>query len=351
VSCPVVLVEGPEKCGKTTAAVILSASDRVGRTFWLDRGEGSADEYGAWPGARFEIVEGESDWSTLVRRVDEVKAYAQWAKDSGEKPAVLVVDTMSDVWAGLSAWASDRQRERLAKRGRRVGEDVEVKPTVDLWNDANRRHGTLMTKFLTFPGIVILLARGKEIASFDDAGKPVERQKDYRVDGQKNLGFDATVWMRLSRTEPPTIIGARSVHAGIRPGIDESQPVLVKEADGRLLEWLIFDAIRFDPQNTQVRDIVSTTVGALLPEEGGEDPRAAKLRDDALSNTATFEQVGAMYRQAVADGLDRLMVGNGLDDTTMPLGELLKLRGKELAPRPALAQVAANGSAPAERAA
>ena len=42
---PVILIEGEEKAGKSYAAALLSTSPRVGATYWLDLGEGSADEY------------------------------------------------------------------------------------------------------------------------------------------------------------------------------------------------------------------------------------------------------------------------------------------------------------------
>ena len=54
---PVILLEGPEKAGKTWAALLLSRSERVGQTYVLDLGEGSADEYGAIPGVRYEVLE------------------------------------------------------------------------------------------------------------------------------------------------------------------------------------------------------------------------------------------------------------------------------------------------------
>lgn len=258
---PVILVEGGEKAGKSWAFAEFSGSSRIGQSYYLDLGEGTAEEYGNVPGARFEILDHDGTYAQILTRVREVKALARWAVDNGQPPVALGVDTIGDIWEGLKDWAADRARAR-----RKKGPDEEVTVSMDLWNDSGARYRKLMTELLTFPGVVVLLARGKEIALVE-GGKPVEGKKDYRVEGHKSLAYDATVWVRMSRTGPPEIIGARSVHAGIRPGRDKPQQVIDKAADGRLLEWLVFDALRVDPQAAQVRDYQPTTGGELTADE------------------------------------------------------------------------------------
>ncbi|MCK9894731.1 hypothetical protein [Frankia sp. AgB32] len=263
VSYPLVLVEGGEKSGKTTAAVILSSSGKVGRTLWFDLGEGSADEYGSWPGARYEVVEHDGTYASILGQVRAAKAEARRAADAGELPTVLVMDTGSDLWGGLADWAANRARGR-----RKAGPDDEVVVSMDLWNDAKARYRRVMTELLMFPGIVVMIARGGEVAAVE-GGRPVEGKKDYKVEGHKSLAYDATVWLRMDRTGPPQIIGARSVHAGIRPGRDRPEKVAATEADAHLLEWLIFTKLRYDPQTADVRDLRPTTGGELTAEERG----------------------------------------------------------------------------------
>lgn len=265
---PMILVEGGEKSGKSWAFAQLTGSPRIGQSFWLDLGEGTAEEYGLVPGARFEILNHDGTYAQILTRVREVKALARWAVDNGQPPVALCIDTISDIWEGLKDWAADRARAR-----RKKGPDEEVTVSMDLWNDSGTRYRRLMTELLTFPGIVVLLARGKEVALVE-GGKPVEGKKDYRVEGHKTLAYDATAWVRLSRTGRPQVIGARSVHAGIRAGRDEPKEIKSKEADDRLLEWLIFDTLRLDPQAAQVRDYRPTTGGELTEEERGAAPAA-----------------------------------------------------------------------------
>src|ERR1039458_9503137 len=52
-------------------------------------------------------------------------------------------------------------------------------------------------------------------------GQPLANKKDWRVDTQKELPAYITCWVRMFREERARVIGARSVHAGVRPGHDE----------------------------------------------------------------------------------------------------------------------------------
>jgi hypothetical protein len=264
---PLILIEGGEKSGKSWACAVLSASPRVGQTYWIDLGEGSADEYGAIPGVRYCVVEHDGSFGAILASVVEIKAEAARAAEAGEPPVVLVIDSVTAEWELLKDWAGERARRRLASKGKRVpGADEEVQISMDLWNDATARHRRLMTLLITFPGIVLLTARGKDVAALDTAGRPIENTKEYKVEGQKSLAFDATLWLRLARDARPTVIGARSVHTGIRPGIDEPKKL---DADWSL-EWLIFEALRCDPATAHVRDLVNPNPIEPEPAPPGE---------------------------------------------------------------------------------
>lgn len=264
---PFVLIEGPEKSGKSWSIAELSTSDKVGTVYWLDLGEGSADEYGAIPGTKYQVVVHDGSWWSILGQVDAVTAEAQRAVDAGEPPVVLAIDSGTALWELLKGWADSRARQRRNK-----GPNDEVTISMDLWNDAGARHGALITKLHHFPGIVVVTARGKEVAALDDNGRPIEGQKVYKVEGQKNLAYDATVWVRYSREVPPRIIGARSVHYGVRPGVDEPKPT----SAGFTLEGLIFNVLRCDPAKAHVRDVQPLSGGELAERERpqGERPNA-----------------------------------------------------------------------------
>jgi hypothetical protein len=275
---PLILVEGPEKAGKSYGIAVLSASDKVGQTYWIDLGEGSADEYGAVPGARYVVVEHDGTWPSIFGSVQAIHAEAQRASDAGEPPVVLAIDSMTAEWDMHKDWATNRARKRRGV----TDPNAEVKVAMDLWNDANSRHAKLMRLLMTFPGIAIMTARGKPIAMIGDDGKPVEGKKEYKVEGQKYLGSDASCWVRLDREEPGKVIGLRSVHAGVRPGRDEPKELPTDWT----LEWLVFEALRCDPHGTLARQLTELQPGDQAPES----PRFAELME-AINAASTLGEL------------------------------------------------------------
>jgi hypothetical protein len=257
---PLILIEGGEKSGKSWACAQFSTSPRIGQMYWVDLGEGSADEYGAIPGANYAIVDPAGKtwtWAEIQATVDAIKAEAQRAQDAGEPPVVLVIDSMTAEWDMLKDWASDKARQRHNAKARQYGRkqlaaDEEPKISMDLWNEASARHRKLMTALMTFPGIVLLTGRGKEVAAMDDKGSPIPGSKEYKVEGHKTLGFDVSCWIRLDRAKPGTIVGLRSVHLGVRPGYDDPLPL----ARDWSVEGVVFDMLRCDPETAHTRNLV-----------------------------------------------------------------------------------------------
>lgn len=277
---PLVLIEGPEKSGKSWACAEFSASKRVGQMYWLDLGEGAADEYGAIPKANYLVIDHDGSWRDIVAQVEEVKAEAERASTAKEPPVVLVIDSMTAEWASLSDWANQRAKKTESNRKKLAqNPDAEISVSMNFWNDSTARHRKLMTLLLTFPGIVVITARGKEVAAVDDGGKPTG-QKDYKVEGHKTLAYDASVWVRLSRDGAPFVVGARSVKHGIRPGVDKPQP-----APAFTVEWLVFDVLGCDPNVAEARDVKPVEGGEPTAEELGIEPMA-KVKADIWAQAA-----------------------------------------------------------------
>lgn len=254
VTCPFILIEGAEKVGKSWDCAVLSSSPRVGESFWLDLSEGGADEYGAIPGARYEILVHDGSWREIMGQIRAVHAYAAEAKERGDKPVCLFIDSGSLIWLGLSRWA-----EIMAKRspaGQLVltrNADADVTVTVTHWNSAKKRWRDMILLLQTFPGIVVMTGRGKWVTAIGEDGKPIKNApKEYKVEGESGLAYDASVWVRKERDGSSKIIGARSVHVGIRPGKDE--PKHIRESDFTL-ETMIFDWLKYDHDRAHVRDV------------------------------------------------------------------------------------------------
>lgn len=327
---PLVLLEGEEKAGKTYAALLLSASPQVGTTYVLDLGEGTADEYGAIPGADYLVIEHDGTYAAILQAVTDVRAEAQRVKDAGELPVVFVLDSATALWAGLKDWISGRAvKSPAGKRALAADPAAEVKPTMNLWNDAGTRHRKVMTLLLTFPGIVVITARGKEVALVE-GGKPVEGQRTWSVDCHKDVPFDATLWVRLRRGRPAEVVGARSVHAARRPGKDDPQAV-AGEHDDNLVEWLIFDVLQYDPAAGDVRQVQALDGGETTEEERGEEPRvtdAAWLKtvvrrlaaaDTPGSLRGLYGEVGQVYADRKLTEQDGRMLKDAFEDRNRQL--------------------------------
>jgi hypothetical protein len=274
---PCILLEGEEKAGKSWALAQFSTSDKIGALYWIDLNEGAGDEYGAIPGANYQIIEHDGSYAAVLAAVQAVKAEARRAADAGEPPVVLGIDTGSAIWDGLKDWASDRaakstRNRELLKRD----PNAEITISQNLWNDAGSRWRKLQTELLTFPGIVVVTARGKEVTEVDANGRPIEGQKTWSVQTHREFPYAASVWMRLRRGRRPLIVGARSVHVGIKPNTDPAREVAAPEATGRLLEWLVFDALKCDPGTAHVRDLVPFHGGGLLEHERTEEAAAGR---------------------------------------------------------------------------
>lgn len=316
-STPLILLEGEEKAGKTYACAEFSGCDRIGQTYWLELGpEGCAEEYGAVPGADYEVLEHEGAWWSILQVAEGVHAEAGRAAAAGEKPVMLVVDTMSAEWDLHKDWAYGRARNSTANQDKLAeNPDAEIDISTNYWNDANSRHRRLMRLLLTFPGIAIVTARGKETVAMKN-GKPVSGKKEYTLEAQKHLGFDSKVWVRMFRDRPPLIVGCRSVHSGIKPGVDK--PLTVPDFS---LEWLVFDYLKFDSASARPRDLHELV--AMDAEAIEEWKRSTVIR---IGECATTAELGELWKDAAA----RNKGGALPDEDAKAIGQILAARADQI---------------------
>lgn len=195
VAFPLLLLEGEEKAGKSVAAYRLSASPKVGRTFVFDLGEGTADEYGEL--GPYEIVEHNGTFTDLLEQMRA--ACAEPMVDGC--PNVVVLDDATALWDLLKDWAGTRARNSRNGRKRLAEDpDAEVDVSMNLWNDAKDRWYAVVNLLRSWPGIGVLIARGKEVAKVQ-GGQPVAGETEWKVDAEKGTAFAASAWVRMTR--PP----------------------------------------------------------------------------------------------------------------------------------------------------
>jgi len=176
VAYPTILLEGPEKVGKSYAAYRLSTSPHVGRTFVFDLGEGTADEYAEL--GPYEIVEHNGTFSDLL---EQMKAAAAEPAVDG-RPNVIVLDDGTALWDLLKDWADSRARTSRAGRKKLADDpDAEIDVSMNLWVDAKDRWYQVLNLLRAWPGIGVMIGRGKEVAKVP--GRPARRRTD-RVEGR-----------------------------------------------------------------------------------------------------------------------------------------------------------------------
>lgn len=261
---PLILVEGEEGAGKTWSAAAFSASDRIGQMYWIDLAEGSADEYAAIPGADYLIIDHDGSYRDILEQVRAVYLEARRAAAAGEPPVVLSVDSGTSLWRMLKNWTHER-----ARRGKGNAEllqddpDAAIKVGMNLWNDATERWMDVIHLLQTFPGIAIITARGKQITAIDEGGQPVMDRgrvlKEWKVQAQKDLAFDCSVWVRMRRGKAPQVIKARS----LRLRVEDGQPLTLPDFT---IEDLVFNRLgcSLDSQPRQMPALVGDRVQEWL---------------------------------------------------------------------------------------
>jgi hypothetical protein len=276
-------------------AARLTGDERIGGSYWLQVGrETTADEYGAVDGARYEIIGHDGSWRDMYAALEQSHGEAHQlvkADDYDGRPPLLVVDSMTGVWEHLSRWAESRAllaNSNVVKLLQDPHADIDIGAL--LWNAANRRHKAWMTLCLTWPGPVVLLARGKMSMAVNERTGNLDHKapKVYTVNAQKDLPFEVTMHLRLDVKEHPEILGYRHPKYGIG-GKAGGKSVVVDPRSERFqgvqfsLAWTLFNALRYDPATAVVRavndpDPVTDTDVQNLPAARRLTPdEAAKL--------------------------------------------------------------------------
>lgn len=307
VANPLILLEGDEGSGKTHETVLLSRSQRVGAVYGIELGEnGRLREYGGTlPGCSVGIIEHDGSYQRILEQVTAAKEEAARAKAAGEKPVVLAIDSFSFFWAGLCEWVNQRARQSTSGK-RKLAEDdnAEIDPGRHLWNDASTRYNRVANILKTFPGIVVLTARGSWVSMTDPrTGQPFkDGRKEYSVECNKRLPYDASVWVRMTRGGEPQVVACKSGHLGKKyvKKLDGSEPnteTLVVPKDRDLLDYLVFDVLKYDSLKAGDNELKMFSPGdldehervaeaAAEAESGGDAPPTAPMPQQQANGSA-----------------------------------------------------------------
>lgn len=200
-SWPILLLAGREKAGKTWAALGASASEMVGRTLYIGIGEDDPDEYSVLPGVEFEIVEHDGTYPGVLEAIRDAVA-----EPHGDKPTLIVVDSMSRLW-DLIQDNMQAIANRRAKGKRNPNGDFTI--STDLWNVAKDQWKDVMDVLREHRGPVIVTARLDPVTVMEN-GQPTS-QKEWKVQAHKSLVFDATAVVEMHERGHFLLTGVKSV--------------------------------------------------------------------------------------------------------------------------------------------
>lgn len=207
---PMVVLGGREKAGKTWAALLASSSQLVARTFYIGIGEDDPDEYALIPGAKFEIVLHDGTYNGILRAVEDVAVLPR-----GEKPHLMVVDSMTKLWDLVVDNAQGIANRRASGKKTASG-DYSISP--DLWNVAASQWKDVMDAIRRHWGPSILTARLDEVMVMEN-GVPT-KAKQWKVQAHKSLVFDAGVLVEMHERGHALITGAKSARLQLEKPMD-----------------------------------------------------------------------------------------------------------------------------------
>ncbi|MEE1764431.1 hypothetical protein [Streptomyces sp. SP18BB07] len=217
---PMIVLCGPEKCGKSHEAARGTGSDLIGLAFWIEIGgsEGTADYYGRVPGANYEIVPHDGSYQDIL---DAIRwAVAQPQRVPG-KPNMIVIDNGSNLWDMISdEQALFARRRAVAKaqdnRRRAPSLDDPVVVDPDLWNRAKDRWGEILWMLRRHAGPVVMIARQEIVTAFEN-DKPT-RNTTRKIKAEKNLPAAVDAIVEMHGIGEAYLTGVRTLHWDVKPG-------------------------------------------------------------------------------------------------------------------------------------
>lgn len=289
VAWPLVLVEGEEKAGKSYALAALTASERVGRSFLLDLGDGSLDEYGSL--GDFDLLVVDGTWASVVGQVEAAAA----VPSDPEKPNVIGVDAGTLLWGLLKAKAE--RRARSSRRARAIlaeDPDADIDVTMTYWNDVKDDWAHLLHVLKRFPGIGVISAQGREVSKVDGNGQPVRGQTEWSVDAEKTTTSWVSAWVRMTRDpRQAKLVGVRSLHVAVPTG----GLVLPSEST---LEVLVFDLLGAGGYGPNTA--VLPTLGVQANRAKGRVLAAVKRASPNLSEDEAKAEAARLWAAAGLEG-------------------------------------------------
>ena len=219
---PLILLSGVEKAGKSYSAAEFSGSVQIGQTYWLPVGDPTADEYGAVPGADYDLLPHDGTFHSIVETLRSAVAQPRSASRGG-RPNLIVIDSMTRLWELLvqeqQELANARNRRRAALGWKPVLTDKgEAVVAPDQWSAAKKRWREVVNLLRGHDGPVVLTARIEPEDASGETGRPESDTRRWKVRADKDLVFDVSVIVQFRTYREAIVTGAHSLSLRINPG-------------------------------------------------------------------------------------------------------------------------------------
>lgn len=293
---PTTLIAGAKGSGKTYQLVQASASALVDRSFILTLGEERPDAFTAIPGTDFEMVDHDGTVEGILDQVREVRGVAR----RDDRPHYFAFDGISafhHLLLDQAQAAANRRAQAAAQRARSAVTAGNVRLEGQDWDAIRRDWNTLLNLLRTMDGPVGLAARLEERTATLNGVETVE--KVWRVDADKNLPYEVTAVVEMSRRGEFTLTkynDPQAAFAGARPWNDFTMDALWRDMGigSRDFGVRTVEVARVDPSLS-----ADATGRDWLAESAGITTRAQALRLAA-------EARGARAPQDVIDAIAAL---------------------------------------------
>lgn len=204
-AAPLIMLSGLPKTGKSVVAYELGLSERIHKSWVLDMGEGSADEYGD-ADSPYEIVE----WG---RSFSDLRDTIRWLIAQPcppDKLNAITIDSTTEVWDGLKDRASERaKKSKKNAAALEVDPDYEVDVSMPYWNDAKDTWASLLSPLKLAPHIVGIAVVATDVVNEVVGGVPTNRKvTSYQC--EKTLPRVATAHVSVRQDHSVHLVDVRS---------------------------------------------------------------------------------------------------------------------------------------------
>lgn len=159
-----------------------------------------------------------------------------------------------------------------------------------------------MDKLMTYHGIVVLTARGKESIVMNGSAPAVDRQgktiTEWKVEAEKSIGYDVNFWIRFTGHRQAELVKARS----LRFAIPEGGTLPLPDFD---LATFIFDQAGIGGANTAARQITALD-SDVVPADDAKIHLANKLRAVGVSDADMRDVAVPLWTKAGFDGKEEV---------------------------------------------